>query len=446
MKISVLADISSPRLNYTLEFIFGLYGLDFELCKEEVLPDGDSLLVYYGLKPNPIETHNCLFIPRSSLIESYFLTNDPDEFIPESDDQLFRWVDGNVEASFDLFGWVFFFLSRMEEYEFSGEDLDLGRFSYKRSFVDKKGWLFKAVVDRWCGELVVFLKKMAPGLRILGPERDVIPTCDLDIPYAFKGKSLFRLMGAALKSLCQARAGEFFFRSKYLFVGGQDPFDTLEELSQDAGKFRKKLKCFVLFPYTVEDYRDKSGQAVKNLGGSFFIKWANSIDWGMHPSISAGDKKSRIRAEKLGLEGLIDCSITSSRQHFLRLTLPMTYRALIDAGIREDYSMGFHDSPGFRAGTSRPFYWYDLEKEKATSLKVFPLLLMDGSLKHYLKADPVKAIEKIDVLIEECAITNGIFSYLWHNSSISVIDGWDRYIPVYSHLITKCTEFMKQSK
>lgn len=402
--------------------------------------------LYYGRRPLNSTEGNYVYVPQSQLIECHFRTAKPEELEAEPEEQFFKWNDGNAESSFDLFGWIFFYLSRMEEYQVFPQEDDLGRFSHRSAFSHRKGWIYRAVVDRWCAQLAEVLEKLVPGICKLKPKREVIPTCDLDIPYALRGKPFFRLLGASIKSLFRSGTHEFVYRLMSLNGKGTDPFDTLEKMSKDAKNFHQELKCFVLLPVVFKDRRDSSGKLLKKLDVSYFSNQSKRVEWGLHPSITAGDRASCMIAEKENLEALIDCEVIISRQHFLRINLPDTYRALSEAGIKEDYSMGYHDSPGFRAGTSRPFFWYDLDKEKVTSLKVYPLLIMDGSLKNHLKLNPREAMGKIDRLIEECALTNGIFSYLWHNSSLSVIDGWGNYIPVYHHLIKRSVELIKNSE
>ena len=68
-----------------------------------------------------------------------------------------------------------------------------------------------------------------------------------------------------------------------------------------------------------------------------------------------------------------------SRQHFIRFTLPDTYRQLINAGIKEEFSMGYGSVNGFRASVALPFYWFDLEKNEATSLLVYLFCFMDAN-------------------------------------------------------------------
>jgi hypothetical protein len=63
----------------------------------------------------------------------------------------------------------------------------------------------------------------------------------------------------------------------------------------------------------------------------------------------------------------------------------------LEAGITEEYSMAFPEAPGFRAGTCKPFYFYDLKNEKVTDLKIFPVTCMDATFVYYLKQSPEKS-------------------------------------------------------
>ena len=41
--------------------------------------------------------------------------------------------------------------------------------------------------------------------------------------------------------------------------------------------------------------------------------------------------------------------------------------------------MGYGSINGFRASVASSFYWYDLEKEEATTLRIFPFCFMDAN-------------------------------------------------------------------
>jgi len=77
--------------------------------------------------------------------------------------------------------------------------------------------------------------------------------------------------------------------------------------------------------------------------------YAHVYKIGVHPSWQSGDDESLLKEEIEWLEVMSDKKILSSRQHFIRLTLPDTYRQLIWAGIQKDFSMGYGSINGFRA-------------------------------------------------------------------------------------------------
>ena len=138
--------------------------------------------------------------------------------------------------------------------------------------------------------------------------------------------------------------------------------------------------------------------------------------------------------EKQRMEKILGRPVSDSRQHYLLLAFPATYRKLLDAGITTDYTMGYPDRPGFRAGTATPFYFYDLEKEETTPLRIFPFQVMDGTLRQYLKMTPRDAITKITALRDEVRTTGGTFCTIWHNESLNDQGSWRGYRVAFERL------------
>src|SRR5690606_18228733 len=156
---------------------------------------------------------------------------------------------------------------------------------------------------------------------------------------------------------------------------------------------------------------------------------------GLHPSFQSNLDSSEISKEKQALESIVGKVIKKSRQHYLMLNLPVTYRNLLDNGIEEDYTMVFADEPGFRAGTCTPFFWYDLSREKITDLKVYPRAIMDQTLKRYQKLNTKLAKKEIFELIQSVKKVNGTFISLWHNESVSDFGQWKGWKNVYIEML-----------
>jgi hypothetical protein len=122
--------------------------------------------------------------------------------------------------------------------------------------------------------------------------------------------------------------------------------------------------------------------------------------------------------------------------------LPDTYNSLIAAGIREDYSMGFSQMPGFRAGTCKPFYFYDLKNEIATTLKIFPITFMESTvMNNSVNAD--EALQKIVSLLQEVRNVNGTFISLWHNHTISETTEYKEWRNVHEKMIQHLAESLR---
>lgn len=135
------------------------------------------------------------------------------------------------------------------------------------------------------------------------------------------------------------------------------------------------------------------------------------------------------------MEGITNMPVSKSRQHYLRIELPKTYQQLIDLEILEDFSMGFASHTGFRASTCTPFYFYDLDFEIQTPLKVYPFCLMDTTLNDYMKLTPKQSLGKIRDLRNEVKDVNGTFITLFHNESLSDYLRWKGWKRLYESML-----------
>lgn len=160
---------------------------------------------------------------------------------------------------------------------------------------------------------------------------------------------------------------------------------------------------------------------------------------GLHPSYFSMQNSALIKKEKERLEGITNTPLKSSRQHYLRFSLPETYQLLIDLEIEEDYSMGYASNVGFRAGTCTPFYFYDLDFEIQTPLKVFPFALMDTTLNDYMKLTPKQSLGRIRDLRNEVKAVNGTFITLFHNETLSDYLRWKGWKRLYESMLKIAT-------
>lgn len=337
---------------------------------------------------------------------------------------------------FDIFAASFYLVSRYEEYLPHKKDHHK-RFLASESLAYQNGILRKPVVNIWAKWLEESLRNIFPELPKRNTSYQFTPSYDIDIAWSYKNKGVTRNTGGFLRDLLRLNLDDI--KKRYLVLTGKlkDPYDTFDLQKKYAKKYRLKPIYFFLFgklgPF------DKN---TSNINRQFqtLIKELNDLyKIGIHPSYQSNESSDILKSEIKALQNTVHTEITRSRQHFLKLSLPNTYRNLLNQGIHHDYTMGYAEEPGFRAGICTPFHFYDLDLEVETKLIVHPFTVMDGTLKDYLKTDIPTAKEIISALIEEVKKVNGEFISLWHNETLSNTGKWNGWNEVYEHLLKRAS-------
>ena len=336
------------------------------------------------------------------------------------------------DLPFDPLAAAFYVVSRHEEY--TGQKRDkLDRYPVQQSILFKYDLLKKPVVNIWARLLADKLKIKYPALEFPDPKFRFLSTIDVDNAWAFQHKGFWRTSAALLRSFFKNR-NEFSERMQVLQNKAHDPYDTYAYLDT---VFKGNEKN-VLFFFLLGDYGhfDKNIPHTNKHFRKLISETATKYDTGIHPSFASGRKGQRKKTgvELARLEQILDRKIEKSRQHFLRLDFPKTYRRLIKSGLTQDYTMGYSCLPGFRAGICTPYYFYDLERETTTNLLITPFQVMDGTFTHYLQLSPEKAWEEIRLLMEEVKKTGGTFVGIWHNETVNDQGIWKGFRKVFEKM------------
>ena len=337
------------------------------------------------------------------------------------------------DIPFDLFSASFYLVSRYEEYLPHIKDEHL-RFSPQQSLAYQKGFLNKPLINIWCQELKQQLKAKYPDLLFKEKQYKFISTFDIDSAYAYQEKGITRQFGAFSSALLKLDFDKIIERIKVLAGFHKDPYDTYDwQLDLKEKYHLKQIYFFLLGNY---------GEFDKNISVEGSIKFqsliksiADNAEVGIHPSYASNGDKNQIQKEIKRLSKVVKREITKSRQHFLKLTFPETFRNLIEMDVQEDYSLGYASETGFRASICSPFYFYDLDLDTTTQLKLTPFMLMDGTLKDYLGLTPEEAINRSKLIIDEVKNVNGVFVSLWHNHTINDKDDWAGWKKVYEEIV-----------
>jgi len=330
------------------------------------------------------------------------------------------------EISFDIFAASFYLLSRYEEY-LPHESDEHGRYKPEQCLAVKNNFIEIPLVDVWAKKLKEKILEKFPQTKFRENHFKFLSTIDVDFAYKYKGIGFVRQTMKFGKSLLQARFKDCIEQLNFK----NDPYDTYDFIQNISEKYQSTLLYFMLMKTGTKFDKNifPKSESMKNLAKKLSEK--NEI--GLHPSYFSNDEKKLIK-EKTLLGKIVTKKVTSSRQHFLKFKLPETYRQLISNKFTDDYSMAYSAICGFRASTSFPFYFFDLEKNELTSLTIHPTTIMDVTLKNYQKLSPEEAISKIEYLINEVKKVDGTFISLWHNSNLTLNDDWKEWRTVFEKI------------
>lgn len=345
---------------------------------------------------------------------------------------MFPIYDKESLFPFDPFAAIFYLVSRYEEYQPFVRD-DHGRFTANLSTSYELNILDKPVVNIWALELKNKLQEKYPDIQFTERIYRFIPTYDIDSAYAYSHKGLVRSTGRYLMDMKELNWYDIKNRTKTIFGGKKDLFDTFDLQIEYQKKYNLKPIYFVLFGrYS----RFDKNVNIRNKHFRFLVKrLADYATIGVHPSYYSIENPDYLAFETGRLNEVLNQDISRSRQHFLRLMMPDTYRNLLDYDITDDYSMGYAALPGFRAGICSTYNFYDLDREEETKLRIHPFTVMDGTLKDYMDLSPDEAIDHIKVLIDEVKKVHGTFISLWHNETLSDKKRWKGWLRVYESLL-----------
>ena len=333
----------------------------------------------------------------------------------------------NLHLPIDIFGGIFFLLSRYEEAVEGAVRDRFGRFPAKASLAFRESFLERPLVDEYVEILWSMLLRLRPGLRRRNHRYALHVSHDVDVPFLGCGVPMNRLVRGAAGDIIVRRAPVQAARrlvSSLFGLSDSDPgntFDFLMSSSERAGAVGEfyfmatDRTCPLDATYDLED---------PEIEGLMTAIHSRGHRIGLHPGFETfmdaaktGDEFERLRrsCDRFGVRQ----DRWGGRQHYLRWA-PCTWQNWEDAGLDYDSSVGFADHVGFRAGTCREFPVFNLRTEKQLSLREKPLVAMERTLLDptYMGLSPAECVAKMGTLAATCRRFGGTLSILWHNTSL----------------------------
>ena len=409
--------ISQNAINYT-----------FQQLLKVALPDFDSS--FFTIEVS--ESEYCIHFGQSSITMPKMNEAQWQAFL--KGEMKPCWVDnaagtiqiplfGPEDNSFDIITPSFAFLSRYEE--FFAQDADAhGRFPYQGSLAQKYDLVEIPIVDEYAMILRRNLCACSPETLTPSPRKPkVVPTHDIDILYRFTGRfqAWKSILGRDLlinRSLSMVRESIKSYRN-WKIRPSLDPYvEAINEFLVQEEK--QKLSSIFFFKATEDGHPDATYELedpiLHEVIGIIMQPCYHQI--GLHGSYPSANDLQCLQKEKQNLSKLCDEEIRISRQHYLRTFFADDSNSLDlwrQAGITDDYTLGFAERCGFRCGTCHPYPLYDVRNDCVTNIIEHPLIVMDGTLFDYMKLSVEEAKKLVMKLKQRCFDVEGDFIILWHN-------------------------------
>jgi hypothetical protein len=418
----------TPRLNYIFKQICTrILGIPVSFTtKVEEFIAHDSLKMSYSTQQLGnefhIRSHYILFEQGLSDIDIHVQ--------PWERTKCFFYNGDKSDIPFDIFAASFYLLSRYEEYLPHVKD-EYGRFTANNSIAFKHQFLHQPVVDIWAYKFKKALSLKFPEYQFKERSYKVKPVIDVPMAYYFKSKGLMRSIGGTLNDLFRFKLKQLSQRYMVLTGLNRDPYDTFKWIINKQKQVKDKFQVFFL----IGDFStyDKNININKKGFVSLIKSVADYCKVGLKVSYFALDDFDVLKKEKTNIESVINTSLVASRNSFNKLNLPTCYRNLVNLEVKEDYSMGYINEIGFRAGTCSPFLFYDLDYEVQTPLMIHSFHILDFALlKTKSQLDKKQTLEK---LIKEVKNVNGTFIPIFHNYSFSKEERWQGFKDLFNYIL-----------
>ena len=428
----------TPRLTYIFRHLFVRIlntPVDFTTKIEEFVAFNGMKMNYSKLplgKEFFIRSHDLLFEQGINDIE--FSISNWKEAVP-----CFFSAGKKSAIPYDIFAASFYLISRYEEYLPHVQDVH-ERFSVEESLAYQHGFLKKPLIDIWAFQLLEALKEKFPTHEFTPRKFNYISTFDVNQAYIYRARGVVRSIGGFVSDFFTFELSAFIERILVLLKIKKDPYDTYDEIVRLKKVYDVPTVLFFLianastFDTNISITKDKYRLLIKSM--------SDYVKIGLNASYLTMRKETFLKREMKKMESIINTPVSRTRQHMLRNYLPETYQNLIDLEVEEDYTMGYTDSVGFRASTCTPFYFYDLDFEIQTPLKVVPFAVNDYTLNEVMSLTPRQGLIQLKELFEEVKKVNGTFVTLFHNELLSDYGIWKGWKGVYGDFL----DFVKQEK
>ena len=418
------------RAGYVFNLIFKtILGTDFEITSDSAFFESHSgtKICYNGTKIG----NNCIFVKSSPLLFRHSIdTLDTDVFDYDGVPAFFGTNNKDADIPFDIFAASFYLVSRYEEYLPFRTD-KLGCYDVSNSLAYNKGFLDKPVIDIWAWRLAEKISQRFTDWEMPKKRFDFISTVNLGQAYKYKRIGLMRTAYGYCHDMAKRDWQHVRQRTRVLFNKQDDPYDNYEHIVQLSRKYgTKTLFWSLMCDYTPYDHNI----SYRNVHLRNTLKHlADYGKVGISLSYSSEGDLQKQTSETERLADVLHKPVIRSRFNYQRYHLPMDYKNLNKIGIEKDFSMGYHNAVGFRAGTCTPFHFFNIDANREYNLMVYPTPIPEGIFSDHT---PEEVLDIYKNIIQTVGNVGGTFVSTWKSEGFTD----ETYTATYEKILALCKE------
>ncbi|MGB3775899.1 MAG: polysaccharide deacetylase family protein [Leeuwenhoekiella sp.] len=406
----------TPRITYVFKHICTRIlqiPVKFTTAVDEFIVH-DSLKLSYANKPLGNELH----IKSTEVLFEQGITDMEISVKPWEDTKCFFATGTSGALAFDIFAAAFVLLSRYEEFMPHVKDSE-GRFPASESLGYQHDFLDQPVVDIWAFKFKKLLKERFSEYKFKDRSFTILPIIDVEQAYELYQIGIMRETGGIIRDLFKLKFKRLLLRLQVNLNLRKDPYDTFSWLINVQ---KNAAHAFIYF-FQVGDYSTFTRNVRYNKRGfRELIKMVGDYaQIGVLFSREALDEGDQMKKEKNRIEGITNKPLNAVRCTSHMGMLIDNYREMIEQEIENDYSMGYPDLLGFRAGTCTPFLYYDLDYESPTPLLIHPICAQSGVFEqHNLQEKELNAsLDRFFQMHEYTKQVEGTFVFSFKNKSFT---------------------------
>lgn len=391
----------TSRKEYIFKHIFKrLLQQDYELTTDiQKFVGHKGVKLSYGLKP----LGNELYIWSYGLLDENGIEIHDISQCTWNSQPAFFTAPRTSHVPFDIFSATFYLITRYEEYLPQVKD-ERGRYDPVESIAVKGNFIQLPIIDIWAQHLLAKINEVFKENLSRLRKKNTTVAIETTQLRQYRWRGLIPNLFAFFSGLRKFQLRQVVQQVMVLLGVYMDPFENedfiIKRLSKHSGKRRslgdeaKQVLFFFHF-------------GTANLNNSFRNKKiiervkhiADYVKVGLRYSENCTAEDMKLEARRF--ESIFSRPLINTMAAHSKIEIPGHYKQLVDVEKIQDYSMGYVNMPGFRAGTSMPYYFYDLDYEVQTPLLIHPYALHYQSIEGRMLNGQKQIIEQMAERVSE---------------------------------------------